>query len=401
MTRTPLSRKRKPAGNPLKEIAKFFKSLIEPTPHSADDEEAQEDLRAMGLATVQVKALKFSAKSRAALSILALRDQVNALAPSRSKQSDGIIGDDNHKNRASDHNPWVMDGDVGVVTAIDITHDPDRGCDAWALAQSIVASRDSRIKYVIHNRQIATPTAKNGHKPWAWRPYGGTHPHTGHVHLSVQPDKARYDDTSAWDLSGMIGGSASKPSAKARLAAAVSVPGHLPAFAPTDPIAWGRRVGAAFKNGVIDMAARLRVDPNYLMAVMAFETGRTFDPKIRNAAGSGAIGLIQFMPKTAVGLGTSTAELERMTAVQQLVYVEKHLRPFTGKMVDLPSAYMAVLLPAAVSKAVSHVLFEGGTTAYRLNKGLDIDDDGKITKAEAAAKVQAALVEGMRPENFG
>ena len=38
------------------------------------------------------------------------------------------------------------------------------------------------------------------------------------------------------------------------------------------------------------------------MAVMSFETGGTFDPGIRNAAGSGATGLIQFMPSTAAGL---------------------------------------------------------------------------------------------------
>lgn len=41
------------------------------------------------------------------------------------------------------------------------------------------------------------------------------------------------------------------------------------------------------------------------MAAMAFESGETFSPSIKNAAGSGAVGLIQFMPSTAKALGTS------------------------------------------------------------------------------------------------
>lgn len=47
-----------------------------------------------------------------------------------------------------------------------------------------------------------------------------------------------------------------------------------------------------------------------------------------NAPGSGAIGLIQFMPSTAKGLGTSTSALKQMTAVDQLAYVEKYFAPY-------------------------------------------------------------------------
>ena len=50
------------------------------------------------------------------------------------------------------------------------------------------------------------------------------------------------------------------------------------------------------------MAGRLGVSEADLYAVMSFETGGTFDPGISNAAGSGATGLIQFMPSTARGL---------------------------------------------------------------------------------------------------
>lgn len=35
--------------------------------------------------------------------------------------------------RDSDNNPWVKNGATGVVTAIDITHDPSKGCYAIKL----------------------------------------------------------------------------------------------------------------------------------------------------------------------------------------------------------------------------------------------------------------------------
>ena len=137
---------------------------------------------------------------RIAESLLKLREQVNAAAPTRSKKSDGGIGDAAHAARTSDHNPWVKDGAMGIVTAIDITHDPDGGCDAGRLARELIDDEDKRIKYVIWNRQMASSYPAHGHPPWTWRPYSGANPHTKHVHISVQPDKALYDDRAEWDI---------------------------------------------------------------------------------------------------------------------------------------------------------------------------------------------------------
>src|SRR3546814_8645614 len=81
-----------------------------------------------------------------------------------------------------------------------------------------------------------------------------------------------------------------------------------------------------FINEVEAMAARLGTKPEYLMAVMSFETGGSFSPAQANNAGSGATGLIQFMPNTAAGLGTSTAALAQMSSVEQLQYVEQYFR---------------------------------------------------------------------------
>lgn len=133
---------------------------------------------------------------RPAKSLVRLRDQINRAAPNRSKANDGTIGDAAHKTRTSDHNPWVKDGNIGVVTAIDITHDPDDGCDAEQIVQALVDSRDPRIKYIIWDRRILSSQVQ----PWVWRDYDGKNPHTKHFHLSVKPSKENYDATEAWQI---------------------------------------------------------------------------------------------------------------------------------------------------------------------------------------------------------
>lgn len=147
------------------------------------------------------------------------------------------------------------------------------------------------------------------------------------------------------------------------------------------------------------MCERLLLDPDYLMAAMAFETGETFSPAKRNGAGSGATGLIQFMPATARSLGTTTDKLAAMTFLGQLVYVERYFTPHRGRLQTLSDTYMAILWPKAIGQAESAVLWsrQGSPKTYGQNAGLDSNRDGIITKAEAAAKVQAKLVRGMSP----
>ena len=172
------------------------------------------------------------------------------------------------------------------------------------------------------------------------------------------------------------------------------------------PMAWGAitagKHGAAFNDKVRDIAGRLGCDPSYLTAAMAFETAETFSPAIRNGAGSGATGLIQFMPTTAKRLGTSTAALAEMTALDQLDYVEAYFRTATARpLKTLSDIYMAILWPAAVGRPESHVLFRKPSRAYAQNRGFDVNRDGLITKAEAAAKVQKKLVKGMKQGRIG
>jgi len=183
---------------------------------------------------------------------------------------------------------------------------------------------------------------------------------------------------------------------------AILHPVRVDPTAPKVPMAWGNRVSPEFRARVRGVAANIGVDVSDLMTCMAWESGRTFSPSVKNAAGSGATGLIQFMPTTAQGLGTTTAALAAMTAVQQLDWVEKYFRPYKGKLKDLGDLYMAILWPKAVGQPLEYVLWDKDTrpTTYRQNAGLDIDKDGEITKAECCAKLFAMKAEGQRPENI-
>jgi peptidoglycan hydrolase-like protein with peptidoglycan-binding domain len=131
---------------------------------------------------------------RVARALLTLRDQVNAAAPNRSRDSDGTIGDTAHAAGASDHNP----NSAGVVTAMDITHDPAHGFNSWDFAEMLRKRRDSRIKYIISNGRIFSSVVD----PWEWRKYTGSNKHDKHVHISVGPSVASYDDSRPWDIGG-------------------------------------------------------------------------------------------------------------------------------------------------------------------------------------------------------
>lgn len=174
---------------------------------------------------------------------------------------------------------------------------------------------------------------------------------------------------------------------------------------PAGTMAWGAKVSLLFRSRVNWICTDLGVPVDDLMGCMAWESGGTFRADVKNAAGSGAVGLIQFMPTTAAGLGTTTAALAAMTAEDQLNYVYKYFLPYKGKLHNLGDLYMAILWPAGVSQPDTYVLFDRDDPnypkRYAQNAGIDIDKNGKVTKAEAYAKVAAKRSEGLRAPNFG
>lgn len=168
-------------------------------------------------------------------------------------------------------------------------------------------------------------------------------------------------------------------------------------------MAWGAKVSPVFRERVRWIGETLGLNPDDLMACMAWESGETFSPSIKNAAGSGATGLIQFMPSTAVALGTSTAKLAQMTAEDQLNFVYKYFKPYHGRLRNLGDVYMAILWPRAVGQSDGYVLWDKGKspTTFRQNAGLDTNKDQRITRAECLGKIQQKLTKGLLPENRG
>lgn len=164
------------------------------------------------------------------------------------------------------------------------------------------------------------------------------------------------------------------------------------------PIAWGAKVSPTFRDRVRWIADQLGVDPSHLMACMAWESAETFSASIKNAAGSGAVGLIQFMPSTAKVWGTSTDALSRMSPEDQLNYVYKYFRPYAGRLRNLGDVYMAILWPKGIGKPDSYVLWDAGQspTTFRQNAGLDLNHDKEITRAECLVKINEKLQKGLQ-----
>ncbi len=165
---------------------------------------------------------------------------------------------------------------------------------------------------------------------------------------------------------------------------------------PYTQIIYGAVLSDEFIDSVWWMAEQLRhplvpvLDlANDMIGCMAWESAETFSPSIKNAAGSGATGLIQFMPATAKGMGTTVEKLAKMSQIEQLNYVYKYFLPYKGKLRNLGDVYMTILWPAGVGKADSYVLWskDKKPVTYRQNIGLDVNKDGVITRAECVAKV--------------
>ena len=111
------------------------------------------------------------------------------------------------------------------------------------------------------------------------------------------------------------------------------------------------------------------------MFVMWFES--RLNPQAVNPI-SGATGLIQFMPSTARGLGTTTTVLKRMSNVQQLDYVLAYLRPYKGRMKTWVDVYLAVFYPKAMGNpnfVITSDIVARQNKIFDLNKDLDISVD--------------------------
>lgn len=157
---------------------------------------------------------------------------------------------------------------------------------------------------------------------------------------------------------------------------------------------------AEFCTKLQSICDKLHISAEWLLAVMYVES--RINPYAVNKY-SGATGLIQFMPATAKSLGTTTAELLSMTAVDQLDYVYLYLKPYANKMHSLMDVYFAIFFPAAIGKPSNYVLQTSKLSASLIasqNAGYDINSDGEITVAEVESKIYKILGLVPQKKNF-
>jgi len=152
--------------------------------------------------------------------------------------------------------------------------------------------------------------------------------------------------------------------------------GYVPANWKDDP---------EFTAELNRVAQKFNINANDLLAVMLVETGGTLNPAIQNPK-SRATGLIQFIPSTARGLGTTTDDLAKMTRAQQMKYVEKYFDNKLPQGATGGQIYAAVFLPAFIEE---DVLTVRGEAYYNANVGLDYNNDGKISRSDLDAHVNA------------
>jgi hypothetical protein len=146
---------------------------------------------------------------------------------------------------------------------------------------------------------------------------------------------------------------------------------------------------AAFVAKVIAISARLGINPNWLMVIMHFETGGTFLPNKWNSRKT-YVGLLQFGSIAAKDLGTTTTALSKMSAIQQLDYVEKYYKLWYRYLrISVPNSfvdfYLVTLFPSKVNAGHSAVIESKsipGVAFAKANKAFTPNSQGKITIGE-------------------
>jgi hypothetical protein len=150
------------------------------------------------------------------------------------------------------------------------------------------------------------------------------------------------------------------------------------------------KVPASYRSGFVkkvnEISSKLDINPNWLMAIMYFESGRTFSPsKPNNIA---CYGLIQFCPdkkgvsyKTINGKKYQLSDIAKMDYSTQLDLVYEYYKAYTGKLKSYTDTYFVTFFPLAVGKPDDWIIQGGGLTAgqiYNSNPAFRNVKDGKL-----------------------
>jgi len=146
-----------------------------------------------------------------------------------------------------------------------------------------------------------------------------------------------------------------------------------------------------FISKVQSISDLLGINPDWLMTVMKMESGLNSMAVNNNG---GATGLIQFMPATMKGLGTSASALLSMSNVDQLEYVYKYFRPYTGRLTSVTDLYMVTFFPIGLGKPDNWVLSSSDLSAELIAKSnsvFDLNKDLQITVGEFKQSIISRL----------
>lgn len=144
---------------------------------------------------------------------------------------------------------------------------------------------------------------------------------------------------------------------------------------------------AAFLARVVEISAKLGINPDWLMVVMQMESDLS---ETASNPYTNATGLIQFMPATARGLGTTCEALASMTNVHQLDYVYSYFKPYAGRLTSVTDLYMVTFFPRGLGQPDSYVMQTDTITAAKIagqNPGFDLNKNGEITAGEFKAAI--------------
>jgi len=158
---------------------------------------------------------------------------------------------------------------------------------------------------------------------------------------------------------------------------------------------------------VDNITTKYGMKPQELMALIALESAETFDPRALELGGTGATGLIQFVPSTAIGLAkihkvpgsekwekddpTSRQEAQKWVAglslVNQLELVDTYLADTmrSNGAKDAKGIYTAIFRGSNTN--MSDITYATPHKAYEKNRRLDTDGNGRITYNEWTARV--------------
>ncbi|HVI46644.1 MAG TPA: DUF4280 domain-containing protein [Chitinophaga sp.] len=141
---------------------------------------------------------------------------------------------------------------------------------------------------------------------------------------------------------------------------------------------WGNKVSCEFRKKVVMLAAKLGLPEkdnegaNWLMAVMALETGRTFSPtcgtfqKHKDDTKEGYVGIIQIGKIASIDIDVLRSDIIKMTAEEQLDVAEKFLMRNKSKYKSKTDLYLAINYPNACGHGdePNYVVYDSSNAAY-------------------------------------